>query len=73
MTRAPEQVGMPQKLFDAPYLLGTPVNSRSYDVTRDGSRFLMIREARPRGVAAPATILITQNWTEELKRQVPRD
>jgi Tol biopolymer transport system component len=73
MTRAPDQVGMPQKLFDAPYLLGTALNSRSYDVTRDGSRFLMIREARPRGVAAPATILVTQNWTEELKRQVPTD
>jgi len=47
MTRAPEQVGMPQRLFDAPYLLGTPLNSRSYDVTRDGSRFLMIRRLVP--------------------------
>ena len=41
---------------------------RSYDVSRDGQRFLLLKEGNS---AAPASIIIVQNWFEELKRLVP--
>ena len=44
---------------------------RSYDVSRDGHRFLMIKEGGADGIAAPASIVVGQNWIEELKRVVP--
>ena len=45
---------------------------RTYDVSADGKRFLMIRQddARDPAESAP-TITVVQNWTEELKRLVP--
>ncbi len=49
----------------------TPV-PRTYDVSPDGQKFLMIKEARPAGDAPPPPqLVIVQNWTEELKRLVP--
>jgi hypothetical protein len=44
---------------------------RSYDVSPDGSRFLMIKEGGPGGVAPPASLVVVQHWFEELKRLVP--
>ena len=44
---------------------------RSYDVSRDAQRFLMIKEGGADGTAAPANIIVVQNWVEELKRLVP--
>ncbi len=45
---------------------------RTYDVSLDGQRFLMIKEG---GVAdqtaTPTQIVVVQNWVEELKRLVP--
>ena len=42
---------------------------RSYDLSRDGQRFLMIKEG---GFdAAPPSIIVVQHWVEELKRLVP--
>jgi serine/threonine-protein kinase len=43
---------------------------RSYDVSPDGQRFLMIKEGAD-GTATPASIIVVQNWVEELKRLVP--
>jgi serine/threonine-protein kinase len=44
---------------------------RTYDVARDG-RFLMIKEdAIADEHAAPPSIVVVQNWLEELKRRVP--
>ena len=44
-----------------------------YDVTADGQRFLMVREgAGSEGEAAPVSIVVVENWVEELKRLVPR-
>ena len=42
---------------------------RNYDVTRDGRRFLMIKESEQ--VTAATHINIILNWQEELKRLVP--
>jgi serine/threonine-protein kinase len=44
---------------------------RSYDVSPDAQRFLMIKEGGADGTAAPASIIVVQNWVEELKRLVP--
>ena len=41
-----------------------------YDVSADG-RFLMIKDMAAGQTAAPATIVVVQNWHEELKRLVP--
>jgi hypothetical protein len=44
---------------------------RSYDVSPDGRRFLMIKEGGPGGTASPASLVVVQHWFEELKRLVP--
>ena len=48
---------------------------RTYDVSADGKRFLMIKEASDSKEAdAPTpTITVVQNWFEELKRVVPKN
>jgi serine/threonine protein kinase/Tol biopolymer transport system component len=63
--------GSPQPLFAVNYFLGSGVSSRAYDVSRDG-RFLMLKEAAPAQLVAPASIVIAQNWTGELRR-LPTD
>ena len=53
-------------------LLAGVVLTRTYDASPDGKRFLMIKDAGAAGPAvAPASIVVVQNWLEELKRLVP--
>jgi hypothetical protein len=62
------------KLFDAGSILldgrfiatGT---HRTYDLSPDGQRFLMIKEnaGSSEGNAPPASMIVVQNWFEELK------
>jgi Tol biopolymer transport system component len=58
-------VGTPRRLFGGRFLFTTPV--RSYDVTPDGRRFLMVqgREAPPQ---PPVELVLVDNWFEELNR-----
>jgi serine/threonine-protein kinase len=44
---------------------------RSYDISPDGQRFLMIKEGGIDGTATPTSIIVVQHWVEELKRLVP--
>jgi serine/threonine protein kinase len=44
---------------------------RSYDISPDGQRFLMIKEGGIDGTAALPSIIVVQHWVEELKRHVP--
>lgn len=60
-------VGYPQVLFQGPYATGS--DSRSYDVSPDGGRFLMIKEARD--TPTSAQIIVVLNWVSELQRLVP--
>ena len=47
---------------------------RQYDVSPDGKRFLVIKNAAVDGGAqARNQIVVVQNWFEELKRLVPVD
>jgi serine/threonine protein kinase len=60
----------PQVLFQFP--LPAPAGTRPYAVTPDG-RFIIITNAQGEGTGAPApSLTLVLNWTEELKRLVPR-
>jgi eukaryotic-like serine/threonine-protein kinase len=62
--------GNPTKLFEGRWFIGQ--TSRTYDVSVDGQRFLMIKDApTDNQAAAPATITVVLNWLEELKQRVP--
>jgi Tol biopolymer transport system component len=53
--------------LQTPY--ATPFAWRMYDVSADGARFLMIKDQFSQTVAP--TIVVAQNWIEELKRILP--
>jgi hypothetical protein len=65
--------GTPQVVVDGQYL--APRGGRTYDVSPDGKRFLMIKDATPTptssGAPRPSQLVIVLNWFEELKRRVP--
>jgi serine/threonine-protein kinase len=63
--------GTPARLIDAPYFRGGGNDSRMYDVSPDGKRFLMIKPEVSASQPA-ARIVVVQHWLEELKRLVPR-
>jgi serine/threonine-protein kinase len=68
------RAGNPTRLFEGHYLMAAGIGGRTYDVSPDGRRFLMIKpvdggEFLP--TAAPTSLIIVQHWTEELKRLVP--
>jgi Tol biopolymer transport system component len=60
--------GAPRMLFEGAFRIDGPF--RTWDVTPDGQRFLMVQE-----VAQPAArlsqMVLVQNWFEELKRVAP--
>jgi hypothetical protein len=58
----------PVKLFEGPYFAA--LNGRTYDVSPDGQRFLMIKEGDSTGEDSPQ-IIVVENWFEELKARVP--
>jgi serine/threonine-protein kinase len=64
--------GTPTRLLEARYLTaGDASGGRTYDVSPDGQRFLMIKASRTGAGAAPPTLIVVQHWDEELKRLVP--
>jgi len=59
----------PQMIIDGNY--PAPNWSRQYDVSADGTRFLMLKNvADPQ--ATPSQLVLVQNWFEELNRLVPK-
>jgi hypothetical protein len=48
-----------------------PFASLFYDVAPDGKRFLMIKQGDGALETTQASLVIVQNWFEELKRRVP--
>jgi serine/threonine-protein kinase len=64
--------GNPTKLLETAYFAGAPTG-RTYDVSPDGKRFLMIKESvETNPNAAPAGLVVVLHWNEELKRLLPR-
>lgn len=64
--------GSPKRVFEGPdFPASGGFNDRTYDISPDGKRFLMIK-ASPSPVSADAPrFIVVQNWFEELKRRVP--
>jgi Tol biopolymer transport system component len=60
--------GSPAKAVEGPYSTTSSVSPRTYDVSTDGKRFLVLKQPVNR-VAAPQ-IIVVQNWFEELKANV---
>jgi hypothetical protein len=66
------RAGNPVKVLEGQYYNG--LTSRSYDVSPDGKRFLMIKTAGATASdQAPAVLnfVVVQHWDQELKRLVP--
>lgn len=53
------------------YYHGGQGAAATYDVSPDGRRFLMIKQRDPQAETTPTSLIVVQNWTEELKRLVP--
>jgi hypothetical protein len=66
--------GKPETLFRGPYSPLTSQDGHPWDISPDGKRFLMMKEAgstaKP-AAEAPRKINIVVNWLEELKQRVP--
>ena len=59
----------PTKLFDGHYFAPGGNPGRTYDITPDGQRFLMVKEVDESG--ASQSLVVVQHFEEELKRLVP--
>jgi len=68
--------GNPAKVLEATYfpptreLASGPLASRSYDISLDGKRFLMIKEDSPDRSVRAVKLVVVLNWTEELKTRM---
>ena len=58
--------------MNTPVFIGS-VASRTYDISPDGQRFLMIKDNAPAdqtATATPASMVVVVNWVKELKAHV---
>jgi serine/threonine-protein kinase len=60
---------VPQQLFEGRYYVDprSTVRGRTYDVSPDGQRFLMIKDTDPSEQAPTQSLVVVLNWVEELK------
>lgn len=61
--------GRPSKLFDGRFEVGDRT-FRSYDISPDGKRFLMVQGEEE---SASTEVVVVLNWFQELERLVPTD
>ena len=56
-----------------PFLNAPPASERTYDVARDGKRFVGLIESlqTPQGTSNAPQIQVVLNWFEELKQRIP--
>jgi Tol biopolymer transport system component len=59
--------GTPRVVVDAGFY--TAPNPRTFDLSPDGKRFLMIENLTADGDAAPSGIVVVLNWADELRRR----
>src|SRR5262245_14241014 len=71
VTGATWNADQPVKLVEGRYLAAQGTAGRTYDVSPDGRRFLMLKRQGADAGAAPPPIIVVQHWNEELKRLVP--
>src|SRR5436190_224685 len=60
----------PTKLFEGRYGAAAFHYGRTYDVSPDGRRFLMVKDYGAGDPSAMPAMVVVLNWTEELKRLV---
>ena len=60
----------PTRVLGSGYYYGAGFVGRTYDVSPDGQRFLMLKPANEPN-APPPQIIVVQHFDEELKRLVP--
>jgi serine/threonine-protein kinase len=62
----------PKVLVKGGYITNSLNPIRTYDVSADGQRFLLIKpDKRPQSDPASAGLIVVQNWVEELERLAP--
>ena len=61
--------GPHSKILDNKYAQPNP--ARHYDVSRDGRRFLMLKERATDVTATPASLIVVQHWFEDLDVRMP--
>jgi serine/threonine-protein kinase len=62
------RAGTPTRLLEGRYFASNP--QRSYDISADGQRFVMIKPSGPDEAAQPSLVFV-QHWDQELKQLVP--
>ncbi len=70
------EAGSPVRILTARYypgFTGLGLDLRGYDVSPDGQRFLMIKDApaEPTSTTTAASMVVVLNWSEELKQRLP--
>jgi len=68
---ATDPLGTPKVLCELPSDVRTTSSQQSYDVTRDGQRFLFVRDLRRDVPPPPSEMRVILNWFDELKAKVP--
>ncbi len=63
--------GNPEVVLEESPAVFPSAPGRTYDVSPDGERFLMIKEGGAGEETSPAELILVLNWFEELKRLVP--
>ena len=59
-------------MIDGEILGAVSISLRTYDVSADGRRFLVVKDASgPDSSSTSVGIVVVQNWVEELKRGTP--
>jgi serine/threonine-protein kinase len=61
--------GPPAQILPPRYYDGTGLIGRTFDISSDGQRFLMIKESGSQSESSQ--VVVVQNWFEELQRLVP--
>ena len=56
-------------VFDTKYVQPNP--ARHYDVSPDGTRFLMLKDSAADPTVTPASMVVVEHWSDELKQRVP--
>ena len=63
------KAGVPTTLLGEPYIWTiSNFGGRLFDISPDGQRFLVLK---PVTTPQPSTIVLMQNWLEDLKRRAP--
>ena len=65
--------GNPEVVFEQTFdVVAQSYVGRSYDVSPDGKRFLIVKEgASPEQRLSPPQLVIVEHWFDELKQRVP--